>query len=84
LWLIKEGNMSLTIILERTQNALFARTEPAVGGFFAVAEGENEAQALAEMRGLIDDYLQHEGKTDAVWQGVVSSKEIEFEVSVCG
>jgi hypothetical protein len=78
--IIQEGNMNLTIILERGEDSLFARTEPAVGGFFAVAEGENEAQAVAEMRGLIDDYLQHEGKTDAVWQGIVSSKEIEFEV----
>jgi hypothetical protein len=76
----RSEDMQIKIILERGEDSLFARTEPAVGGFFAVAEGENETQAVAEMRGLIDDYLQHEGKTDAVWQGIISSNDTVFEV----
>jgi hypothetical protein len=59
---------------------LFARTEPALGNFFAVTEGASETEVLNNMRSIIADYLQHEGKTDVFWNGFTAVETIHFEL----
>ena len=72
--------MTIKLILESGEEAVFARTEPAIGNFFAVAEGNNEDAALNTMRELIDDYLLHEGKDDAIWHPIDDAAEITFDL----
>jgi predicted RNase H-like HicB family nuclease len=69
----------IPIILERSDDAFYARIAD-IGNFLPVTYGNTIAEVEQNMRELITDYLDNEGKDDAAWYNI-NAQTIEFTYS---
>jgi predicted RNase H-like HicB family nuclease len=59
----------IPITLERSEGAFYARIAD-IGDFMLVTYGETIAEIEINMRELIIDYLENEGKNDVAWRNI--------------
>ncbi|QNF35259.1 helix-turn-helix transcriptional regulator [Adhaeribacter swui] len=69
--------MKLKVIIEKNENELWARIE-GIGDFSPVTVGNTTEEVLANLKLLINDYIQHEGAVDPAWN-LVNVKDLKFE-----
>ncbi len=62
---------TLTIILEKGDEELWGRVE--APGFLHTTVGSSVEEVTANLRDLVVDFLEHEGKDMAYWKGVSES-----------
>lgn len=68
--------MKLTIIFEKSDDALFGRIE-GIPDFLPVTEGKDIQEIELNLRDLLDDYITHEGQEFKAWKNL-KADQIEF------
>lgn len=69
---------NLSLVLERGDDDEIGGSVDAPG-FFYTTVGRTEAEIVSNMRNLIADFLEHEGKDMPEWQSI-SANEIQFTI----
>ncbi|WP_051349914.1 helix-turn-helix transcriptional regulator [Dyadobacter alkalitolerans] len=64
--------MKLTIIIEKGDNELWGRIEN-VPNYLPVTSGSTMDEITDNLRDLLEDFIQHEGKSNADWQNLKKS-----------
>ena len=73
---------NLTIILEKGDTELWGRIE--APGFLLTSVGESLEEVTANLRDLVVDFLEHEGKTRLEWDDVLEtdlSYDVEYDLT---
>ena len=74
---MKKHMKKLTIVIEKGDDDEIWGSIDA-SGFLYTTVGSNVEEITANLRGLVADYLAHEGKTNPDWEGV-SENDITYE-----
>jgi predicted RNase H-like HicB family nuclease len=70
--------MNLEVIIEKSENELWGRIE-SPGHFLLTTVGSTTAAVLDNLRDLIKDYKEHEGKDDKIWKKTDLTK-VNFDI----
>ncbi len=71
--------MKLQVIIEKNDGELWGRIE-GKGNFMPTTVGSSTSKVLDNLKMLIEDYLQHEGKDDKGWNKL-NMKDISFKIT---
>ena len=69
--------MKLTIIIEKGDNELWGRIEN-VPNYFPVTSGNTLEEITDNLKDLVEDFIQHEGKDNPIWQNLKKS-DVTFD-----
>lgn len=72
--------MKIELIIEKGNGEWWGRIEDK-GNFLPVTVGDTVTDVISNMRGLLQDYQQHEGQEDQFWQEVDLDK-VEFVLKI--
>lgn len=71
--------MKIEVIIEKGDGELWGRIE-GKGNFFPTTVGATTQEVLDNLKDLIQDHLEHEGKDDKYWKKAIG-QELEFELA---
>ena len=73
------GRKKIEIIIEKNDGLLWGRIER-LGNFMPTPYGETKTQVIRNLKELIRDYINNEGKNDKYWKKI-DLENLEFEFS---